>query len=200
MNIGIIDSGSGGMAFAKNLYEKDLTNNYYVILDKSFFPYGRKTKEELTSRIKYLIKSFEIKLDLIILACNTISIMVDKKDLDSTSVICDVVSMTKEYLMRCNYKYTLLLGSYNTVINNPYQSTVALNVEALIEGIQNNNYEAELLKVFEEISLPFDAIILGCTHLIEIKDRFRDYFSCDIISQDELFINKKDNNLIVYIK
>ena len=52
MIIGIIDSGRGGLAVAEAIKEEEDT--LLILLDKSFFPYGTKSKEFLMKRAFYL--------------------------------------------------------------------------------------------------------------------------------------------------
>ncbi|MFI3329635.1 MAG: glutamate racemase, partial [bacterium] len=66
MNIVIIDSGVGAQEITKTLLSKGLSNNYTLLLDKSFFPYGNKTKEQLNERFKFLLSNIESNTDLII--------------------------------------------------------------------------------------------------------------------------------------
>ncbi len=184
MNIVIIDSGIGAEEITKTLLSKGLSNNYTLLLDKSFFPYGNKTKEELNNRFNYLLSYIDSKVDLIIIGCNTLSIMVDKYYTRKTVI--DMVSITKKYLENKKYINVLLLGTKNTIENNPFNTTFSIIADDLINAIQNNDYDIELKNLFNEIEDNYDAIILGCTHLIKVKNDFRKKFNCDIISQDEL--------------
>ncbi len=192
MNIVIIDSGVGAEEITKTLLTKDLSNNYTLLLDKSFFPYGNKTKEELTKRYNYLLTLISSDTDLIIIGCNTLSVMID--NFNTKIKIIDMVSITKEYLAIHDYRKILLLGTTNTIENNPYNTTFFKVVDELINAIQYDNYQIQLDKLFDEINNEYDAIILGCTHLIKVKNQFRMKYDCDIVSQDEL-INLTKNTV-----
>ncbi len=184
MNIVIIDSGVGAEEIAKTLLMKDLSNNYLLLLDKSFFPYGNKTKEQLNDRFNYLLSNIESNTDLIIVGCNTLSIMVDKYY--TKRKVIDVISITKKFLEKNKFNKILLLGTSNTIINNPFVTNNSIIVDNLICAIQNNDYDNELSDLFAQIEDEYDAIILGCTHLIKVKNLFRKQFNSYIISQDEL--------------
>ena len=69
--LGIIDSGKGGVYFA----EEFKLNNYIVISDNEYFPYGTKSKTFLILRTIYLCEYLFEFCDKILLACNTLSIV-----------------------------------------------------------------------------------------------------------------------------
>lgn len=186
MNIVIIDSGTGAEEITKTLLSKDLSNNYILLLDKSFFPYGDKTKVQLNDRFDYLNSMIPTNTDIVIIACNTLSILLDKRKLNCEYI--DMISITKKYILKNKYTKILLLGTKNTVENNPFNTTNSMIVDKLINAIQNNNYIEELDNVLNCIEDNYEVIILGCTHLIKVKNEFRSKFKCDIISQDELII------------
>lgn len=184
MNIVIIDSGVGAEEIVKTLLLKDLSNNYTLLLDKSFFPYGNKSKEQLNNRFQYLLSNIESNVDLIIIGCNTLSIMVD--DFNTKRKVIDMISITNNFLDKKEFNKILLLATQNTVVNNPFNATFSIVVDELIVAIQNNDYKEKLEEVFSLIDDSYDAIILGCTHLIKVKNEFRKQFNSYIISQDEL--------------
>ncbi|MFI3251763.1 MAG: hypothetical protein R3Y60_01350 [bacterium] len=184
MNIVIIDSGVGAEEIIKTLLMKDLSNNYTLLLDKSFFPYGNKTKEQLENRYIYLLSKISDDVELVIIGCNTLSIMID--DFKTNKKVIDMISITKSYLETNNFSKVLMLGTYNTVLKNPFNTPFFIIVDELIEAIQYGDYEKQLQKLFSMIDDSYDAIILGCTHLIKVKNEFRNKFNCCIISQDEL--------------
>ncbi|HPB34589.1 MAG TPA: aspartate/glutamate racemase family protein, partial [Caldisericia bacterium] len=72
--IGIFDSGIGGLSVLKVIYEKFPNNIYLYIGDENYYPYGLKSKDEIIDRSEKLT-NFLIskKVDLIIVACNTVS-------------------------------------------------------------------------------------------------------------------------------
>ena len=50
-------------------------------------------------------------------------------------------------------------------------------------------YFGSLDFIINKIDLNSDLLILGCTHLIAIKEEFRKRVKIDVLSQDELFIS-----------
>ncbi len=184
MNIVIIDSGVGAEEIVKTLLMKDLSNNYTLLLDKSFFPYGVKTKKELNERMDYLLNSIDSNTELVIVGCNTLSVMVEK--FNTNKLVIDMVSITNKYLYKNKFKRILLLATTNTIANNPFNTTFCIDATLLINAIQIGEYKDELNNIFNLIDEEYDAIILGCTHLIKVKNEFRNKYDSVIISQDEL--------------
>ncbi len=182
MNVVIIDSGVGGKMIFNNLTNRYPLINFKLIEDAEYFPYGNKTKSQLNNRFKSIIK--KECYDLLIIGCNTLSILLDYNNINSNVI--NMVSITNDYLLKKKYNNILLLGTTNTISNNPYNTTFSIVVDDLIRGIQYNDYTDLLKELFDNLKDNYDAIILGCTHLIKVKEEFRNRFKCDIISQDEL--------------
>lgn len=159
-------------------------------MDKYFFPYGNKSKDFLLKRTIYLCH-FLIKkhVDIIILACNTLSILVlnEVKKLFKTKIIgvfelLDIDSINKG----------LFIGTYNTIneIKNKGIVIDTLDGSFLIEAIEKKRSIDFFFKEKKDILEKYPFVILGCTHFIKIKNRFPKY-----ISQDELF--KKLRNVLL---
>lgn len=155
-------------------------------MDKSFFPYGSKSRDFLIKRTIYLCYYLQKRgVTQIILACNTLSIIVldEIKHLFKIPVI-GVISLfdfTK-------YKDGLFIGSLNTInmlsdkktFSNLYDGTI------LIDLIEKNDDYKKYIKEKEDIFQRYPTILLGCTHLIKIKGEFLNY-----VSQDELYLQSK---------
>ena len=75
MNIGIIDSGAGGLNTLKELLKLNCANEYIYLGDTENLPYGNKSREELLS---LTLKNISLLLDngasAIVLGCNTLSV------------------------------------------------------------------------------------------------------------------------------
>ena len=73
MRIGVFDSGVGGLTVLKSLIDEYPNNEYFYIGDNKNNPYGDKNKDELYKYSTKIIDYFiTIKIDLIVIACNTI--------------------------------------------------------------------------------------------------------------------------------
>lgn len=179
MYIGLIDSGLGGLGFLKGIKDN---NDYVLIMDKAFFPYGNKSKEFLIKRTLYLCNYLKkIGVDLIILACNTLSIIA----LDFIKLIypntIGVIDLVKDYF----YGNNLFLGSKNTInyLSNMYQISY-IDSTNFIYAIENNLDIEKYIQEVEELSNKYDNIIMGCTHFIYVKDKIK---ASNVIFEDDMY-------------
>ena len=73
-NIGVFDSGLGGIAVLNELAKKNDANFYYLG-DNLRVPYGNRPKEEIKKFAIELVTFLErFNIDFYIIACNTISV------------------------------------------------------------------------------------------------------------------------------
>jgi glutamate racemase len=212
MKIGIFDSGLGGLAMLHAVHDKLPQYDYIFYGDTAHVPYGDKTMHEiqfLTEKgVAFLISQ---GCELIILACNTASATVlksiqDKYQLKNTSLrILGIIVPTTEIL--AGYDQISIIATQATVDTKSfdkaferygwhgtitYQSTPKL-VPLIEQGLEN-----EALEVFEQEYLPTilekntEALILGCTHYMLLKNQIRSVLPEQIalISQDEIIPEK----------
>lgn len=165
MLVGVLDSGLGGIEIINRL---DDNNQYILIMDKAFFPYGNKSKEFLLKRsfylVDYLVKQ---KVDKVILGCNTLSIYV----LDFLKQCFDIeVEGVFEPLVKYFTKGNIFIGTRQSVnhVRKKYEVD-CVSVEALINMIENNMDYKDLLEKYDMyIFKYYNNVILGCTHLLKI--------------------------------
>ena len=71
----IIDSGAGGLSIASEIYRRLPNSQLIQVADSARFPYGTKSKAQLTHIIQALcLRAYERFLpDIVVLACNTAS-------------------------------------------------------------------------------------------------------------------------------
>ena len=74
MKVGVFDSGIGGLTVVKSILEHQLFEEIIYFGDTARVPYGSKDKNTI---IRYAIEAVEFfknfELDMIIVACNTVS-------------------------------------------------------------------------------------------------------------------------------
>lgn len=193
MKIGVIDSGLGGELIS-NYLNKNYNYEVIKILDKEMFPYGNKSKVLLRKRLKELVNKLEDnhKLDKIVIACNTLSsLFFYDSYFKYKHKLYDVINPVIRYLEDKKYENILLLATTNTINSNVYQTfcngdITTLDATKLIFNIEfGYDVTNDIYNIINNY-YNYDAIILGCTHLIYIKEELRDLFKGDIISQDEL--------------
>lgn len=181
--ISILDSGMGGICF----YEA-MPFECHLVIDRKNFPYGNKDLLWLKKHFIKLIQ--EIKSDTIIVACNTLSSLIYYYKLTFSKKVVDVIAPTIFYLRKLNIKSLLILATKNTIKMDIYgrllnNEITYYDATEIIDAIEHNDYENKLDSLLSDIG-SFDAVLLGCTHLIKIKDELRKNIKCMIISQDEI--------------
>jgi glutamate racemase len=213
MNIGLFDSGLGGLtilkAVAKNLPEYD----YLFYGDTANLPYGDKSESDvysLTSRgVRWL---FEHDCALVIVACNTASAATVRKLQDEflpseypERRLLGVIVPTVEELIFSTPTNVTLIATKRTVDSGKYDLEIEnKNIKnVLLTSIAT----PDLVPLIEcgEVSVATDvaadviikhtpdahSIILGCTHYTKLKNELRERFSeKKFISQDEIIPTK----------
>jgi glutamate racemase len=197
MKVGVFDSGIGGLTVVKSLLEHQLFEEIIYFGDTARVPYGSKDKNTI---IRYGIEAVEFfknfELDLIIVACNTVSAyalseMQEAAALPVIGVVEAGVLATKNAIS--NKKANILIIGTNATINSKaYEKNlediafsnlqvkatplfVPLVEEALFSG---EILDATLKHYFQTLTRP-DALILGCTHFPLISKSIADYFGKD---------------------
>lgn len=225
MNIGLFDSGLGGLIITKSIIESIPEYNFSYIGDTAHVPYGSRSKETIYNFTKncvdYLFKNQNC--ELIIIACNTASIASLRrlqqeylKENFPNRRILGVVIPTLETVIENNYKSIGLLATNGTVASNVFnQELKKLNKDIqlystpaplLVPLIENNGDKyarpiiQDYIKTFENKNI--EAIILGCTHYPHYKNIIKTEAEkilqrkIDIISQDEIIPKK----IITYLQ
>lgn len=100
MRIGIFDSGLGGINVLKEMIKVHPYESYIYIGDNKNVPYGNKSMNELyTLATKIIDKLIEFDVDIIIVACGTISSTIYDKLQNYCSVpIVNIVATTIDYI------------------------------------------------------------------------------------------------------
>ncbi|MGN0929195.1 MAG: glutamate racemase [Alphaproteobacteria bacterium] len=225
MNIGLFDSGLGGLIITKSIIETMPEYNFSYIGDTAHVPYGSRSKETIYNFTKncvdYLFKNQNC--ELIIIACNTASIAALRrlqqeylKENFPNRKILGVVIPTIETVIENNYKSIGLLATNGTVASDVFgQELRKLNKDIklystpapLLVPLIENNGDKYALPIIQDYIRTFkdkdiEAIILGCTHYPHYKDiikkeaEFILQRKIDIISQDEIIPQK----IITYLQ
>ena len=193
MKVTVIDSGLGGIAFSRNINQHIKYLEIDLLIDKDGFPYGDKDLLWLKNRLIYLVNN--AKTNIVIIACNTLSSLIFHYDLKFNKTVVDVITPTIYFLQGQKRRKITVLATQNTIKMDVYRRLLdceVLYIEAtkLINDLENkDNYHDSLNNLLSRIDLKSDLIILGCTHLIEIKEEIRRKIKRDVLSQDELFIS-----------
>lgn len=213
MKIGIFDSGIGGLTILKELLKEKPNNHYIYYGDNVNVPYGEKSKEELLKIGDKIIKYFiSIGVDLIIIACGTMSSVIDKSKYNIK--IIDIIEPTIKGLEKLDVDSILLLGTSRTIEEAIFKKKIEkLNIKVydkacpklplLIEGILDLNiYDVldEYLNEFKNININY--IVLGCTHFPLVEEEISKCLNKKIVNIGKLISKdiKEDNisNVEIY--
>lgn len=214
MKIGIFDSGLGGLAMLRAMREAFPTYDYVFYGDTLRVPYGDKTVKEIQKFTQMGLNFlFDHECELIILACNTASATV-LRELQETYLprknnthlrVLGVIVPTVEILTE--YKHVGILATTATVNARSFDKSFARygwhgtityqSAPKLVPLIEQGSY-AEALKIVKNEYIPtiiekdIEALILGCTHYMLLKDEIRNILPehIKLISQDEIIPKK----------
>ncbi|MDQ1264659.1 MAG: glutamate racemase [Campylobacterota bacterium] len=199
MKVGVFDSGIGGLTVVKSLLEHKLFKEIIYFGDTARVPYGIKDKATI---IRYAIEAVEFfknfELDLIIVACNTVSAhaLDEMREVSSCPVVGVVEAgiLATANALKEKKANILIIGTKATINSKAYETGLKQvgfsNLQAKATGlfvpiVEEEIYEGEVLEAtfrhyFKDITKP-DAIILGCTHFPLIAKSLKKYFGKDTL-------------------
>ncbi|AKZ65751.1 glutamate racemase [Candidatus Palibaumannia cicadellinicola] len=192
----VIDSGVGGFSI---LYEvkKIIKNvNYIYVFDNEEFPYGKKTKQFLLSRVIKIINSVcKIhSIDIIIIACNTLSTV--SLPLLRRYFICPIIGVLPAIKLAAKITRSRVIGllATQTTINSNYTNVLIKKLASSYKIIPfiatklvylaEDKFHGKIISLIifknilnawlkQVIKLNLDTIILGCTHFPLIYEELR---------------------------
>ncbi len=212
MKIGVFDSGVGGLSVVKSLINAKLFEEIIYFGDTARVPYGIKDKNTI---IRYAIEAVEFfknfELDLIIVACNTVSAYALQEMREAAT--CPVIGVVKSgalaisNMLTCKDINILILGTKATIKSKAYEIELSslgfTNIQVKATGlfvpmVEERIYQGKILDAifeyyFKDLVAP-DIVILGCTHFPFILKALQDYFG-----KDTLFVHSGDA-IIDYLK
>ena len=214
MKIGVFDSGIGGLSVVKSMLEHELFEEIIYYGDTARVPYGTKDKNTI---IRYGIEAVEFfknfELDLIIVACNTVSAYALSEMRESAS--CPIIGVVDAGILACTNSLEdkksniLILGTNATIASQAYEIGLKennfLNVDAKATGLFVPLVEEEIFNgpildevfkhYFKNINKTPDAVILGCTHFPLIANSLQNYFGhkTKLIHSGEAIVQELEN-------
>ena len=199
MKVGVFDSGIGGLTVVKSLLEHQLFEEIIYFGDTARVPYGIKDKNTI---IRYAIEAVEFfknfELDMIIVACNTVSAYALQEMRESAS--CPVIGVVEAGVLATSNALNdkesniLILGTKATINSKAYETGLNSlgfdNLQAKATGlfvplVEEEIYSGEILEAafkhyFSNITHP-NAVILGCTHFPLISEALTNHFGDDTL-------------------
>ena len=193
----VFDSGLGGLTVLREVIRACPYAHYLYVADDAFFPYGHHSEEEIIERVVPLIGDLiaEHDPDLIVIACNTMSVSVMAHLRAAYAVpFVGTVPAIKPACAASKTKRVSVLGTRATVRREYTKALIrdfaqgcevtlvgsaelaALAETALSGGVvSDEDILAELVPCFigtgEDASRRTDTIVLACTHYPLLLDR-----------------------------
>lgn len=199
-NIGIFDSGVGGLTIVKNVLELLPNENIVYLGDTARVPYGSRDDKTI---LKYglqdinFLKSKNTKI--IVAACGTVSSVFFKNNMNERlNEICnfiEIIKPTSDLAAKTSKNKNIgIIGTKATINSKSYDSclknidsnistisqTCPLFVPIVEEGIFKTNLDITYriidlyLNKFKKSNI--DTLILGCTHYPLLTDLISNYF------------------------
>lgn len=195
MRVGVFDSGVGGLSVLKSLLKARFFDELIYYGDTARVPYGVKDKETI---VRFSLEALDFfkafRIDMLIIACNTVSAYALKalrasSNIPILGVIDAGVLAVKESLIDKD-KQILVIGTKATINSKSYQKRLSKAgftcIEALETGlfvpmVEEGIFGGELIQsafrhYFSKLSTQPDALILGCTHFPLLSNALQDYF------------------------
>jgi len=221
MNIGIFDSGLGGLSILRDILAVLPQYNYIYLGDNARVPYGNRSAETIyqfsLQAVKYLFKQ---DCQLIIIACNTSSSLalhrLQKEYLPKNYPkrrILGVIRPTVEFVVEKKFQRIGIIGTKATINSLSYAHELhKLNPNIkifqnpsplLVPVIEENLGRGELLKILLDMYVKplldqhIEALLLGCTHYGIITHKIQRYVgkSIEVINQGPIIAIKLNNYL-----
>lgn len=212
MKLGIFDSGLGGILIAKALHEQFPDIDKVYLGDTLNLPYGSRSEDAIYHACENCMEAlFRQECQLIIIACNTASARALRrlqqeylpKHYPNRRILGVVVPTIEEAIER-GYKKLAVIGTNYTIGSKIYSDElqkidqdigiVEKPTPLLVPLIEHDGeqYLDQVLGDYLSFTAEedFDALLLGCTHYIHLKDRIRDRYNFDVITQDEILPHK----------
>ena len=187
-NIGIFDSGIGGVTVLKEIIKILPYENYIYYSDSKNNPYGDKTAEEILNIcdkiVQYLL---EKNCKAIVIACNTASANA-ASFLRKKYPEIPIIAIEPAYKMVYDFAYdksTLIMATKGTIesekfnlLYNKYDNhkTYILPCVGLAEIIENDDKEEIHKYLKESIGIykgKVENVVLGCTHYPLIQNEIK---------------------------
>ena len=178
-NIGIFDSGIGGVTVLREIIKILPNENYIYYSDSKNNPYGDKKKEEIIERCEEIFRFLlERNCKAIVIACNTASAVASSYLREKNKNI-PIIAIEPAYKMVYDYSYdkeTLVMATKGTIESEKFNllyhkydnhKTTLLECIGHADVIEEGNEEKiknYLEKNIGQYKGKVENVVLGCTH------------------------------------
>ncbi|AKC60734.1 glutamate racemase [Blochmannia endosymbiont of Camponotus (Colobopsis) obliquus] len=193
----VIDSGIGGLSIYLEIRNMLPHVRYLYFFDNKGFPYGERSEQFIVDRMIAIISAIlkHHVLDLIIVACNTASIVA--LSMLRKVFLCRIIGVFPAVKLAVQLTRNKIIGLLGTCITvkhkyilalvNKYardcnflflgsSSLVTIAERKKFGDIVSRSFLRSILIPWLELFNPPDTVILGCTHFLFLKDELQELF------------------------
>jgi len=187
-----LDSGVGGIPYCHHFYRHCPRETIYYLADRAHFPYGTRSREELTAILIATIEKLGKIVDpkITVLACNTatVSALAELRQHFPERLFVGTVPAVKPAMQATKTGKVGVLGTART-IQDPYIRDLAgdtceicgIAAPELVEFVErrfmlaDQNEKTAMARMYIERfrTAGADTLVLGCTHFLFLLDEFR---------------------------
>ena len=188
--IGVLDTGVGGLSVVRSLQKVLPQENILYFGDSKNVPYGNKEEDEilyLTMKMLNFMKENNVKV--VVIACNTVSSLLNKYKDKFKYPIFDIITPTVEYLLDLKVNDLAIMGTEFTIKTGIYQkllikgnkriSIISESSKVLAALVDSGDFTSAIIK--DTIKFHLDNIfkkkrvtdiVLVCTHYPIVQELF----------------------------
>src|SRR3989344_5542897 len=220
MNIGIFDSGIGGLNFLKAIRKTLPKFDYIYFGDTKNVPYGNKTQNEIYNLTKAGIEFlFNKNCKIVILACNTSSSKALRKiqqewlqkNYPDKKVLGVLIPIAEDIIEKKNINKIGVIGTKATISSKAYTRELKkvnqnlyikeIATPLLVPMIEQKKSYKDILRVLKKYLKHFEknkvqALILGCTHYSMIRVLIKKELKYVYVPDAENIVAKKFKNYL----
>ena len=185
-----MDSGVGGLTVVQNLRRILPVEDVLFFGDSANCPYGNRNEDEIFELGMKMIRSFEREgVKCVVIACNTISTVVDRFRRETNLQLFSIVESTAKYVAGMGVDSAGLIATERVVKSGIFERSLhkempdfrlaaqgSHELAALIDGgiVEGAAVETEIRACIDKIIAAGgrDRLILGCTHYPIVADVF----------------------------
>lgn len=202
-NIGVFDSGIGGVTVLKEILKILPNENYIYYSDSKNNPYGDKTDKEILSISDDVVqKLLKKNCKVIVIACNTASAKAVSYFREKYIGI-PFIAIEPAYKMVYDYAYnksTLIMATkgtiesekfsmlYNKYDNHKTELLSCVGLADIIEEGKTEKIKEYLEKNLSKYKGKIDNVVLGCTHYPLIQEHIK-----NVLGEGVTFFNGAPN-------
>ena len=192
--IGVFDSGIGGLTVLRQIIEKLPNEKYIYYADTDNVPYGTKPKEEVKKYIRQAVEFLVSKnVKAIVIACNTAtSIAVKELREKYTLPIIGIEPAAKPAVENRGLKRVIIMATPTTIREEKLKTLLEeLNaidyvdlvpMPKLVEFAENGDFKSDEVEEYIQHELKqynlneYSELVLGCTHFPFFKETLAEIF------------------------